>query len=160
MIQNEAKLETAQRELAHIAYEEAERLNSLLGNLLEMTRLESGGVHVDKEWQPLEEVVGSALERMDAALNDHPLQTRLPDNLPLVPIDNILIELVLVNLLENAVKYTAAGTQIELSAFAEPNGVVVAVADRGPGIPAGEEQRIFEKFYRSRPANMGGVGLA
>ena len=159
LIQNDAKLEPAQRELAQIAYEEAEQLNRLLGNLLEMTRLESGGVHVDKEWQPLEEVVGSALARMDAALNDHPLQTRLPDSLPLVPIDSILIELVLVNLLENAVKYTSVGTPIELSAFAEPNEVVVEVADRGAGIPVGEEQRIFEKFYRSRPTTIGGAGL-
>ncbi len=159
LIQNDARLEPAQRELAQIAYEEAERLNRLLGNLLEMTRLESGGVRVDKEWQPLEEVVGSALQRMDAALNDHPLQTRLPDDLPLVPIDSILIELVLVNLLENAIKYTPAGVPIELSAFAEPDAVVVEVADRGPGIPAGEEGRIFEKFYRSRPATTGGVGL-
>ena len=72
LIQNNAKLDPAQRELAQIAYEEAERLNRLLGNLLEMTRLESGGVRVDKEWQPLEEVIGSALARMDAALDEHP----------------------------------------------------------------------------------------
>lgn len=159
LLQNEAKLEPPQRELAQIAYEEAARLNRLLGNLLEMTRLESGAVEVDKEWQPLEEVVGSALGRMDAALADHPLQTRLPDDLPLVPIDSILIELVLVNLLENAVKYTPAGAPIELSATTEGAEVVVEVADRGPGIPAGEEQRIFEKFYRSRPTTTGGVGL-
>ena len=148
-----------QRELAQIAYEEAERLNWLLGNLLEMTRLESGGVHVEKEWQPLEEVIGSALSRMDAALDDHPLKTNLPDDLPLVPIDSILIELVLVNLLENAVKYTPAGATIELSARAGPDQIVVEVADQGAGIPAGEEERIFEKFYRTRPATTGGVGL-
>ncbi len=159
LIQNNAKLDPAQRELAQIAYEEAERLNCLLGNLLEMTRLESGGVRVDKEWQPLEEVIGSALARMDAALDDRPLQTHLPDDLPLVPIDSILIELVLVNLLENAVKYTPVGAPIELSAYAEPNQVVVEIADHGAGIPAGEEERIFEKFYRSRPTATGGVGL-
>ncbi|MBI1258504.1 MAG: DUF4118 domain-containing protein [Chloroflexi bacterium] len=159
LIQNTASLEPAQRELAQIAYEEAERLNRLLGNLLEMTRLESGGVHVEKEWQPLEEVIGSALSRMDAALDDHPLKTNLPDDLPLVPIDSILIELVLVNLLENAVKYTPAGASIDLSARAERDQIVVEVADHGAGIPAGEEERIFEKFYRTRPATTGGVGL-
>lgn len=159
LIQNAANLELTQRELAQIAYEEAERLNRLLGNLLEMTRLESGGVHVEKEWQPLEEVVGSALSRVDAALDNHPLKTNLPDDLPLVPIDSILIELVLVNLLENAVKYTPAGAPIELSAHAAVNEVIVEVADHGAGIPAGEEERIFEKFYRTRPSATGGVGL-
>ncbi len=159
LIESAANLDPAQRELAQIAYEEAERLNRLLGNLLEMTRLESGGVRVDKEWQPLEEVIGSTLARMDTAFDDHPLSTHLPDDLPLVPIDGILIELVLVNLLENAVKYTPVSVPIDISAFAEPNEVVVEVADRGAGISPGEEQRIFEKFYRSRPATTGGVGL-
>ncbi len=159
LIQNNAKLDPAQRELAQIAYEEAERLNRLLGNLLEMTRLESGSVRVDKEWQPLEEVIGSALARMDAALGDRPLQTHLPDDLPLVPIDSILIELVLVNLLENAVKYTPDDASIEVSAYAEPQQIIVEIADHGAGIPAGEEERIFEKFYRSRPTATGGVGL-
>ncbi len=159
LIQNTAELKPAQRELAQIAYEEAERLNRLLGNLLEMTRLESGGVRVDKEWQPLEEVIGLALARMDAGLDDHPLTTDLPEDLPLVPIDSILIELVLVNLLENALKYTPVSAPIELSAYAEPNHVVVEVADHGSGIPAGEDERIFEKFYRNRPTTTSGVGL-
>ena len=159
MLQHKEDLDAHSRELAQIAYEEAERLNRLVGNLLDMTRLEGGGVRVEKEWQPLEEVVGTALMRLDAMLDDHPLTTHLPDDLPLVPIDSILIEQVLVNLLENAVKYTPSGTPIDLSAWAEDREVVVEVADRGPGLPPGEEERIFDKFYRVRPSIAGGAGL-
>jgi two-component system sensor histidine kinase KdpD len=142
-----------------IAYEEAARLNRLVGNLLDMTRLESGSVVVDKEWQPLEEVIGTTILRLDSILQDHPLKTRIPDDLPLVPIDSILIEQVLVNLLENAVKYTPPESPVDLSAWAESGEVVVEVADRGPGLKPGDETRIFEKFYRARPTTTGGVGL-
>ncbi len=159
ILQGNHTLESHMRELAQVAYEEAERLNRLVGNLLEMTRLESGGVVVEKEWQPLEEVVGTTLLRLERLLSDHPLRTSIPDDLPLVPIDGVLIEQVLVNILENAVKYSPPGTAIDLSAYQEDNGVCVEVADRGPGIPAGEEERIFDKFYRLRLTNVSGVGL-
>jgi two-component system sensor histidine kinase KdpD len=159
LLQRNHNLDSRGRELAQIAYEEAERLNRLLSNLLEMTRLESGSVKVEKEWQPLEEVVGTTLLRLDRLFEDHPLKTSLPDDLPLVPIDGVLIEQVLNNLLENAVKYTPAGSPIELSAWAEGQEVVVAVADRGLGLPPGEEEYIFDKFYRVRPTTTSGVGL-
>ena len=159
LLQHEDRLGSRERELAQIAYEEAERLNRLVGNLLEMTRLESGSVTAEKEWQPLEEVIGTTLLRLDKALQDHPLEANLPDDLPLVPIDGVLIEQVLVNLLENAVKYTPPGTPIELRARQEGNMVVVEVADRGPGLPPGSEERIFDKFYRVKPAVASGAGL-
>jgi two-component system sensor histidine kinase KdpD len=159
LLQRTSLLDAHGQELAQIAYEEAERLNRLVGNLLEMTRLESGGVTVEKEWQPLEEVVGTTLLRLDHLLRDRPLRTTLPPDLPLVPIDGVLIEQVLVNLLENAVKYTPPGTAIDLSAWHEDDEVCVEVADRGEGIPAGEEERIFDKFYRLRQTNTSGVGL-
>jgi two-component system sensor histidine kinase KdpD len=159
LLESDKKLDPHSQELMQIAYEEAERLNRLVGNLLDMTRLESGGVEVDKEWQPLEEVIGTTTLRLDSILQHHPLKTRIPDDLPLVPIDSILIEQVLVNLLENAVKYTPVDTPIDLSASAEPGEVVVEVADRGPGLAPGDEKRIFEKFYRGRPTTTGGVGL-
>lgn len=160
LLQANGKLQPEQRELAEVAFEEAERLNRLVGNLLEMTRLEAG-VQMDKEWQPLEEVIGTTLVRMDMMLSNHTVKTNLPDDLPLVPIDSILIEQVLVNLLENAVKYSPAGTTIDLTAWDEPGEVtvVVEVADRGPGLQPGDEERIFDKFYRSRPTTVGGVGL-
>lgn len=159
LLQRGQSLDAHGQELAQIAYEEAERLNRLVGNLLEMTRLESGTVTVEKEWQPLEEVVGTTLLRLEKLLADHPLTTALPDDLPLVPIDGLLIEQVLVNLLENAVKYTPVNTPIDLSAYREGNDVCVEVADRGPGIPDGEEEHIFDKFYRLHQANTSGVGL-
>jgi two-component system, OmpR family, sensor histidine kinase KdpD len=152
-------LDSATRaDLIQMAYDEAEHLNRLVGNLLDMTRIESRGVQVQKEWQPLEEVIGAALTRLDQQLSDRPLTTALPPDLPLVPLDSVLIEQVLINLLENAIKYTPHDTPIEISATAAPDAVTVAVADRGPGIPPGDEQRIFEKFYRVADA-AGGVGL-
>jgi two-component system, OmpR family, sensor histidine kinase KdpD len=147
-------------ELAQTAYDEAERLNRLLGNLLDMTKLESGALQVRKEWQPLEEVVGAALTRMDDRLRDHPVTAALPSEGRLVPLDSVLIEQVLINLLENAIKYTPPGSPIELSASESDDGVTVTVADRGAGISPGDERRIFDKFYRARSGDgSGGVGL-
>jgi two-component system sensor histidine kinase KdpD len=147
------------RELILSVYDEADRLNRLVRNLLDMTRIESGTVLVHKEWQPLEEVVGAALMRMDKQLDGRPVHTDLPADLPLVPLDEVLIEQVLINLLENAVKYTPPETPIDILAhLAGPEGaspsatgaVLVEVMDRGPGLTQGDEQRIFEKFYRAQ----------
>ena len=146
-------------ELAQIAHQESERLSRWVRNLLQLTRLESGNVQVEKEWQPLEEVVGTTLLRLEEMLANHPLNPELPDELPLVPIDSDLIEHVLGNLLENAVNYTPNGSPIDLSAWIEGQDVIVEIADRGPGIPPGEEERIFDKFYRIHPTDAGGVGL-
>jgi two-component system sensor histidine kinase KdpD len=159
LLQREVALDANGRELAEIAYEEAERLNRLLGNLLEMTRIESGTVQVNKEWQPLEEVIGSTLLRLEGPLAQRSLKTKLPDDLPLVPIDTVLIEQVLVNLLENALKYTPPESPIDLSAWLEEEQVIVELADRGAGIKLGDEERIFDKFYRQRPTVASGVGL-
>lgn len=147
------------RDLTVTIVEEAERLGRLVRNLLDMTRLEAGAVRVKKEWQPLEEVVGSALERMGAALDGRPVETKLPDDLPLVPFDPVLVQQVLVNLLENAVKHTPAGSPITIAARLASGAVEVTVADRGPGIVPGDEERVFEKFHRAEKGRGGGVGL-
>jgi two-component system sensor histidine kinase KdpD len=150
----------ARRELLETVHEEAGRLNRLVANLLDMTRLEAGALHVRKEWLPIEEIVGAALTRMEPRLRGRQLQTRLPPELPLVPVDDVLIEQVLVNLLENAVKYTPNDTPIEVSASADTRELTVEVADRGPGLPPGEEERVFEKFRRLEArGRQGGVGL-
>jgi len=154
--------EPARRELLQSILDEANRMNRLIGNLLDMIRVESGALKVQKEWQPLEEPVGVALIRLQDRLREHPVQVHLPPDLSLVPMDGVLIEQVFVNLLENAVKYTAPGTPIEISAAQIDGQVRVDVADRGPGIPAGEEHRIFDKFYRivgEGPVSGVGLGL-
>ncbi len=150
----------AQRDLAATILEESRRMNRLIGNLLDMIRVEAGALEVQKEWQPLEESVGVALIRMDERLRDHPVTVSLPPDLPLVPLDAVLVEQVFVNLLENAAKYTPPGTPVEISAAAEDGLVRVDVADRGPGLPAGEEDRVFDKFHRA-PGTVAtpGIGL-
>ncbi|HEX7078443.1 MAG TPA: sensor histidine kinase KdpD [Candidatus Eisenbacteria bacterium] len=148
------------RELVESIGEEAARLNRLVGNLLDMSRLESGALKVQKEWHSLEEVIGAALERLGSRLDGRSVDVRLPDGLGLVPLDDVLIQQVVYNLVENALKYTPAGSPIEVRADSAPGEVWVEVADRGPGLPPGEEQRVFEKFYRLREANRpGGIGL-
>jgi two-component system sensor histidine kinase KdpD len=149
----------ARRELAQSIYREAERLDRLLRNLLDMMRIEAGAVQLKKEWHSVDEVAGAALARLDGRLYDHAVNTSFPADLPLVLVEGVLLEQVVINLIENAVKYAPTGTMIELVASATDREVIVEVADRGPGIPSGEESRIFDKFYRAKPAREGGVGL-
>jgi two-component system sensor histidine kinase KdpD len=152
--------EATRRELADTIAEEAQRLNRLIGDLLEMTRLESGTLRVRKDWHSLEEVVGAALVRLESRLGDRPVVTRIPATLPLVPLDDVLFEQVVWNLVENADKYTPTGEAIELAAAIAGDELRLEVADRGPGLPPGEEQRVFEKFYRgSATSTRPGVGL-
>jgi two-component system sensor histidine kinase KdpD len=154
---------TARRDLALTIQEEGERLNRLVRNLLDMTRLASGAVQITKEWQPIQGVVGAALGRLEGQLRGRSVGTDLLPDLPPVPIDGVLIEQLLVNLLENAGKYTPGGTPISISAHREKNDLVVEVADRGPGVPAELAQKIFEKFYRLPRERVGGgagLGLA
>lgn len=160
LLENDNTLTTQdRRELAQVTYEEAERLNRLVGNLLDMTRLQSGGIRASKEWQPLEEVIGTTLNRMEKRLADRPVSVSLPDDLPLVAFDSTLIEQVLLNLLDNAARYTPSGSPIELSASQDGQNVRVEVADHGSGLQPGDEQRIFGKFYRAQPTTTRGAGL-
>jgi len=152
--------EPTRRDLLLSIHEEAERLNRRVRNLLDMTRFEGGAVKLDLEWQSLEEVVGAALSRLETRLSGRAVEVDLPVDLPLVRCDAVLIEQVLVNLVENALKYSPAGTPLGVSAQEKEGLVIVRVTDRGPGIPPGEQERIFEKFYRAvRRGDPGGVGL-
>jgi len=150
-------------ELLESISDEADRLSRLVGNLLDMTRFESGGVELRRDLYPLEEIVGTVLQRMEPQLEGRAVSTDLAENLPMVFVDDVLLGQVLWNLLENAAKYTPPGSPLELAAFEDTNAVIIEVRDRGPGIPPGEEERIFEKFYRGQSGkvskNVRGAGL-
>lgn len=146
-------------ELVETVCDEAERLERLVGNLLDMTRLDSGALQVKREWVPLEELVGSALARMEAPLAGRRIRVDLPADLPLTAVDPVLIEQVLVNLLENAAKYTPPTSPLDLSAHVADGALAVDVADRGPGLPPGAEAQVFQKFVRGAHAGIPGVGL-
>jgi two-component system sensor histidine kinase KdpD len=146
------------RDLAETIVHEAERLNRLVRNLLDVTRLEAGALRLEKEWQPVEEVIGTALAVVDRLLGHRPVTTDIAPGL-LAPFDEVLVQQVLVNLLENAAKYTGGESPILVSATKAGDAVEIVVADRGPGLPDGEETRIFEKFYRAEKGKGGGAGL-
>jgi two-component system sensor histidine kinase KdpD len=147
------------RDLLESISDEADRLSRLVGNLLDMTRFESGGVELRRDLYPLEEIVGTVLQRMEPQLVGRTVSTDLSENLPLVFVDDVLFGQVLWNLLENAAKYTPPGTPLELGAFEQETAVIIEVRDRGPGVPPGEEERIFEKFYRAKSGHVRGAGL-
>ena len=147
-------------ETAHRMKDAALRMNSLVSNMLDMARLQSGPVQLNREWQPLEEVIGTALNAMSGALDGRPVKVALDDELPLVNIDAVLFERVLCNLLENAAKYTEPRSPIDIRAAASGDHVVVTVDDTGPGLPKGKEQAIFDMFERGRKeSSTPGVGL-
>lgn len=150
------------QELLRTVVDESHRLTRLVENLLEMTRLESGTAAPNKQWQVLEEIAGSALARLRRELEHHVIAVTLPPDLPLLFVDGLLVEQVLVNLVENAARYTPPGSRIELSARCLGNRVEIRVADNGPGLPHGSEARVFDKFFRGTTKTTDerrGVGL-
>jgi two-component system sensor histidine kinase KdpD len=161
MLEENAELDDATRlDLAETIYEESDRLNRVLSNLLYMTRLESGELVVRKQWQPLEDVIGTAIDRLQPQIHDRRLVTHFPRDVPSAPFDAMLIEQVLINLIENALRHAPPRTPIEISASATGTHAVVEVADRGPGVAVNDRDRIFHKFYRSDPRKKdGGMGL-
>jgi len=157
------KLSTTQLETAEAIQDEARRMSTLVSNLLDMARIESGEVTLNLQWQPLEEVVGAALDAARGMLQRHHIEVRIPRDLPLVKIDAVLIERVFVNLLENVSKYTPPGSTVTLAAGVIGDRLSVSVSDNGPGLPAGQEEAVFQKFTRGErePATPGvGLGLS
>ena len=153
-------LSPVQLESAEAIQDEARRMSTMVSNLLDMARIESGEVKLNLQWQPLEEVVGSALNATRAMLKQHLTEVNIARDLPLVRFDALLIERVLVNLLENASKYTPPGSKITLAAQIAGHNLSVSVADDGPGLPAGREEAVFQKFTRGeRESATPGVGL-
>ena len=153
-------LSPVQLESAAAIRDEARRMSTLVSNLLEMARIESGEVKLNLEWQSLEEVVGAALNAARSMLSRHVVDARVPRDLPLVRFDALLIERVLVNLLENASKYTPSGSRVTLAAEVLADQLSVSVSDNGPGLPEGREEAVFQKFTRGeRESATPGVGL-
>jgi two-component system, OmpR family, sensor histidine kinase KdpD len=150
-----------QDQLLDTLYDEAQHVSLTVNDLLEMTRLHAGRVEIDRQWYPAEELIGAALERCKRQLAQHRVQTRLHADSPMLHVDAVLMEKLLVNLIENAAKYTPAGTLVTL--VVEPaaaDHVIVRVEDQGPGLPPGAEERVFEKFYRAeRESAVTGSGL-
>ena len=140
--------EEARRSFALAIEHEADRLNRLVGNLLDMSRIEGGALKPEKEWYPVDELIHDVLDHMQPVLQGRTVQTHLPDDLPPVELDYLQMDQVLTNLIENAVRYTPPESPIEVSAQIDGEQMVISVADRGPGIPQADKERIFDKFYR------------
>ncbi|HEY9774967.1 MAG TPA: DUF4118 domain-containing protein [Planktothrix sp.] len=152
--------QTSIHELAQVIYEESNRMERFISNLLNMTTLEAGTMVVSKEWVPLEEVVGSALNRMEERLSGRTLTTDLPQHLPLVELDAILIEHVIVNILDNALKYTPPDSKFAISAVADDKAATISITDTGAGIKPADAEKVFDKFYRAPvSASLTGTGL-
>lgn len=156
-------LDTQQAELTTAIRNASLRMSGLVNNLLDMARLESGRVQVNREWLPLEEVLGSALNVCEPILQSRHINVNLAEDLPLLQLDATLFEQVFVNLLENAVKYTPAHSPLTITAYNQDGRVCITLDDEGPGLPVGREEAVFEKFERGghEPATPGvGLGLA
>src|SRR6266568_4967523 len=142
---------------------EADRLNRLVANLLDMSRIEGGALKPEKEWYPINELIQDVLDHMQPVLQGRTVQTHLPDVLPPVELDYLQMDQVLTNLIENAVRYTPPESPIEVSAQIDGEQMVISISDRGPGIPQADKERIFDKFYRvlstHTKALLGGSGL-
>ena len=153
-----------QASLLRTILEEAERLNRFIGNLLDMTRLESGPLTPQTGAADLSDIIGAALQRADKILQNHSVEIDLESGLPLLDLDMVLMEQVLFNLFDNAAKYAPQGSRITVTARPENKSIVIRVLDEGEGIPETDLERIFDKFYRVRRSDRQragtGLGLA
>ena len=155
----------SRQELLQTVMDESRRLTRLVENLLEMTKLESGAAAPNRQWHVLEEIIGSAIARLRRDLGDRQVVVQIPSDFPLLYVDDVLMEQVLINLLENAARYTPSQSRIDIVAERLGKRVEMRVWDNGPGLPPGLEKRIFEKFFRgagrSSDSRRGvGLGLA
>lgn len=151
--------EPTRAELVDAIVDEAERMERLVTNILDMTRLESGALSLAREWAPIDDMISSALTRLEARLTHRQVSVSIAPDVPLLLVDPVLFEQVLVNLLENAAKYTPDGSPLELRVSSGPRDVTLELRDHGPGIPAGAERQIFEKFSRGDHRGVTGAGL-
>ncbi len=150
----------AKRNLIGVAREEAERLNHLITNLLDVSRIEAGAIRITRQPSDVQDLVGAALEQMGDRARARPIKINIPTELPLVSVDFGLIVQTLVNVLDNALKYSPADSPIGIKARQAADGVHIEIADHGVGIPPQDLLHVFDKFYRiQRPDNVAGTGL-
>jgi two-component system sensor histidine kinase KdpD len=148
------------QDLVRCAWDEAERLNRFVGNLLDMTRLEAGELRINRETCDVQDLIGSALTILDRKLTGRDVSVQLAEGLPLVGMDMVLMTQVLVNLLDNGLKYSPGDSPLEINARIDTDHLVLEVLDRGPGVPEHDLPRLFEKFYRLPvPEGVSGTGL-
>jgi two-component system sensor histidine kinase KdpD len=148
------------RELAASIEQKAREMSELVSNVLDLMRFQSGQVPLRWDWQSVEDLVGAALRHIELRMHEHPIELRLPPDLPPVHVDAGLVVQVFVNLFDNIAKYTPPGTHAWVSAGNEGAAVRVVVEDDGPGLPEGDPQRLFEKFQRgSEEGSVAGAGL-
>jgi two-component system sensor histidine kinase KdpD len=140
--------EEGRQGFVHAIVRETDRLNSLVENLLDMSRIEAGELRLEKVWYPLDELILDVLDRMQGQLQGRDVQRHIPPNLPPVEMDSVLIDQVVTNLIENAIHHTPPDSPLDVSIQLQEKYVQVCVADRGPGISAAEQEHIFDKFYR------------
>jgi two-component system sensor histidine kinase KdpD len=161
LLEGESQLQPQDKiELTRVIVDEAERMSNLINNILDMARLDAGMVTLKKQWHPIEEIIGTVLTRLQKQLAGRAVKVTMPPGIPMLYADAVLIEQVLINLLENAVRYTPPNSSIDINVKMLKDTLEIEVADYGSGIPKGFEERLFEKFYQARhEAGQSGVGL-
>lgn len=156
---NQSMTDEVRRELTQNIYDESERLNHLVNNILQTVRLESRSINLVKQFYSVEELIGSALNRLEKSIGHHPLKIHLPEPVPLVKLDPILVEQVLINLIQNVIKFSPDDAPIEITVVTHRKKMLFKIADRGPGIDPKDIKIIFEKFYQGKKHAKSGVGL-
>jgi len=156
---NQTQISTTTREFYNEIHTAGERLNRLVANLLDMTRLESGMIQPKLNWCDVRDIINATLKGLEKEIGQHKIKVTIQEDLPLVKLDFGLMEQALTNLVYNASVHTPPGTQIEIQALVENDQCSIIVADNGPGIPKSDIKKVFEKFYRAEGTSTGGTGL-
>jgi two-component system sensor histidine kinase KdpD len=152
--------DNARRDLIDAGLKEGERLNHMLSNLLDMSRIEGGALRLSVQLAEIKDLIGVALEQVGNRHGVHPVSINIPDNLPYVLVDPGLMVQALINILDNSFKYSLPGSAVDITAHLLDQKVEIEIVDRGSGIPSEDLERVFDKFYRlQRPNSVAGTGL-